>query len=381
LSSLYETLVDPDEENNAHVHVLSFVGYHKSVLDVGCSTGFITKILVERGCDVIGIEVDPEAAKVAERWAERVVVGNIDDGEVWNYVKDESFDVVLLGDVLEHLRDPLLSLREAVRKVKPSGFVVTSLPNVAHGDMRMSLMQGRFRYADTGLLDRTHTKFFTLESARELLTQAGLLVVDTKRVVVPLFTSEIGVNREDVSQETVDVLLKDPEVETYQFVMKSVRDNADRAVAELSQRVNQLSDYVQRETIRTALLRSALRDSTGAAPGRFAKTEGSWRSRFAGLVEATPEPTATVLEHPDGRPLSTREHLLEQQRYIEALEGHVSGLEHNIEVLDNALTACEAQRAAVDANYQAVLRMRTHQMTAPIRWVYNKLIQASKKST
>jgi 2-polyprenyl-3-methyl-5-hydroxy-6-metoxy-1,4-benzoquinol methylase len=380
LSSIYEVLVDPDEENEAHSHVLSFVGYHKSVLDVGCSTGFITKILVERGCDVIGIEVDPEAAEVAERWAERVVVGNIDDGEVWNYVKDESFDVVLLGDVLEHLRDPLLSLREAVRKVKPSGFVVTSLPNVAHGDMRMSLMQGRFRYADTGLLDRTHMKFFTLESARELLTQAGLLPVDTKRVVVPLFTSEIGVNREDVSQETVDILLKDPEVETYQFVMKSVRDNGTRAVAELSQRVNELSDYEQREAVRTALLRTALRDSAGTAPGRSAKVEGSWRPRLAGLVDATPDPTSTVLEHPDGRPLSTREHLLEQQRYIEALEGHVSGLEHNIEVLDEALTACEAARAAVDAKYQAVLRMRTHQMTAPIRWVYNKLTQATKKS-
>ena len=380
MSSIYEVSVDPGEDNNAHALVLSFVGYHKSVLEVGCSTGFITKILVERGCDVIGIEVDPDAAKVAERWAERVVVGDIDDGEVWNYVKDESFDVVLLGDVLEHLHDPLVSLREAVRKVKPSGFVVTSLPNVAHGDIRMSLMQGRFRYNDTGLLDRTHIKFFTLESAREMLTQAGLLPVDTRRVVVPLFTSEIGVKREDVSHETVNQLLKDPEVETYQFVMKSVRDNGTRAVAELSERVNELSDHIQRETVRSALQRAALRDGTGAMPARFAKAGGSWRSRLSAEADVAPSPNSTVLEHSDQRPLSTREHLLEQQRYIEALEGHASGLEHNIEVLNDALSACENARAAVDAQYQAVLGMRTVQMTAPLRWVYNKVTRASKKS-
>lgn len=317
-------------ENNSHAFVLSFIGYNKSVLEVGCATGYITKILVERGCDVIGIEVDPDAAKAAERWAERVVVGDIDEGEVWHYVKDESFDVVLLGDVLEHLHDPLLSLREAVRKVKPSGFVVTSLPNVAHGDVRMSLMQGQFRYVDKGLLDRTHMKFFTYESARELLTEAGLLPVDTKRVVVPLFTTEIGVKREDVDPEIVDALLKDPEAETYQWVVKSVRDSGSRTVEELSQRVDELTDYVHREKVRTALLRADL-----------------------GLLE-------------------------EQQRLIEALQGHASGLEHNIEVLNDALTACEEARSAVDAQYQAVLGMRTVQMTAPIRWVYNKITRAPK---
>ena len=71
---------------------------------------------------------------------------------------------MVMGDVLEHLRDPLNSLRHAVRKLKPSGFVVTSLPNIAHGDVRMALMQGKFRYRETGLLDRTHMRFFTLET-------------------------------------------------------------------------------------------------------------------------------------------------------------------------------------------------------------------------
>ncbi len=255
LSFIYEVPVNPDAENNSHAFALNFVGYNKSVLEVGCSTGYLTKVMAERGCSVVGIELDPDAAENAEQWAERVVVGNLDEGDVWNYVKDESFDVVLLGDVLEHLRDPLASLREAVRKIKPTGYVVTSLPNVAHGDVRIALLQGRFRYAETGLLDRTHMRFFTLETIRELMSQAGLVVVDTKRVVMPLFQSELGVKRSDVSHKTLDELHADPEVETYQYVMKSVRDNGSHALTELAGQVAQLTDRIHNQKMRIALLR------------------------------------------------------------------------------------------------------------------------------
>ena len=233
MSSIYEVPVDPDAENNGHAFALSLIGYNKAVLEVGCSTGFFTKVLVERGCNVVGIELDPEAAAMAEKWAERVVVGNIDERDVWSEVKDESFDVVVFGDVLEHLRDPLGSLREAVRKIKPTGFVVTCVPNVAHGDVRIALQQGKFRYSESGLLDETHLRFFTLETLRELLGQAGLVIVDTERVVVPLFHSELGVKRGDVNHQTLDALYADPEVECYQYVMRSVRDNGDHAVTEL----------------------------------------------------------------------------------------------------------------------------------------------------
>ncbi len=329
MSFIYEVPVDPNDENNSHTFALNFIGYNKSVLEVGCSTGYLTKVMTERGCNVVGMDLDPDAAQRAERWAERVVVGNIDDGDVWNYIKDESFDVVVLGDVLEHLRDPLASLRQAVRKMKPDGYVVTSVPNFAHGDVRIAVLQGRFRYADTGLLDRTHLRFFTLESTRELLTQAGLVVVDTKRVVMPLFSAEIGIKRKDVSQKTLDELHADPEVESYQYVMKSVRDNGTAALHELSGRVSELSDRIHNQKMRLAVIRKRLRDNR-------------------------------VLD----------EHLAEHKRYIAALEGHVSGLEHNIEVLTEGLATSEAR-------YQAVVdAQKSGRVRSLARRVYHRISRA-----
>ena len=251
---VYDLTVDPDAENNTHAFALEMIGHNKTVLEVGCATGYFTKVLAERGCKVVGMELDPDAAQVAEQWAERVVVGNVDDAEVWELVDDESFDVITFGDVLEHLGDPLAVLRTAVRKLKRSGFVVTSLPNVAHGDVRLSLLHGAFRYRETGLLDRTHVRFFTLDTARELLRDAGLVVVDTRRVVMPLFHTELGLSREDYPDAVLDEIRADAESETYQFVMQSVIDNGSVAVANMANRVDALADRVHELEARNRVL-------------------------------------------------------------------------------------------------------------------------------
>ena len=251
---VYDLTVDPDAENNTHTFALEMIGHNKSVLEVGCATGYFTKVLAERGCKVVGMELDPDAAKVAEQWAERVVVGNADDAEAWDLVDDESFDVITFGDVLEHLGDPLAVLRTAVRKLKPTGFVVTSLPNVAHGDVRLSLLHGGFRYRETGLLDRTHIRFFTLETTRRLLREAGLVVVDTRRVIMPLFHTELGLSREDYPEAVLDEIRADTEFETYQFVMQSVIDNGSLAVANMANRLDAVADRVLELELRNRIL-------------------------------------------------------------------------------------------------------------------------------
>jgi 2-polyprenyl-3-methyl-5-hydroxy-6-metoxy-1,4-benzoquinol methylase len=252
-AGIYDVPVDPDAPNNVHAMTLRFVGSNKRVLEIGCASGHVTRALVAQGNTVVGVEIDPEAAKTAAEHAERVVVGDLDDMDLDVELGGDRFDVVVLGDVLEHLRDALPVLRSARRLLAPKGFIVVSLPNIAHVDARLMLLSGRWNYRDLGLMDRTHLRFFTRASARKLLADAGLSVVEVDRVVVAAFATELGVDPDVAPADLVGRILEDPDAETYQFVLKAVADDADAATSDALARLAELEDERLRADHRLAL--------------------------------------------------------------------------------------------------------------------------------
>ena len=89
-----------------HERLLALTGSPERVLDVGCSSGYLARRLVERGATVIGIDTDEQAAAEARAVCEQVLVGDVESMEL--PFPEQSFDVVLCGDVIEHMRDPAL---------------------------------------------------------------------------------------------------------------------------------------------------------------------------------------------------------------------------------------------------------------------------------
>ena len=167
----------------AHGKMLALVPPASRVLDVGCSSGYLAEQLVARGCTVVGLELDPLAGKLAERWCERVIVGDVERKEL--DLEPASFDVVLCGDILEHLRDPQAALERWRPLLQPGGTLVLSTPNVANWSIRLGLLFGRFRYTDRGILDRTHAHLFTRASLLEIVRRAAYLPT-IKDFTVPL---------------------------------------------------------------------------------------------------------------------------------------------------------------------------------------------------
>jgi len=159
-----------------HARLLELVGSGKRVLDVGCSSGYLARPLVDRGCVVVGIERDAAAAEMARALCEDVLVADVETMEL--PFEDGSFDVVLCGDLVEHLREPEAFLARVRRVLAPGGRVVLSTPNVANWAMRLSLLVGRWQYKDRGILDRTHTHLFTRHTLVETLELAGYRVVE-----------------------------------------------------------------------------------------------------------------------------------------------------------------------------------------------------------
>lgn len=146
------------------------------VLDVGCSAGYLARPLSEAGARVVGVEVDPGAAEVARAWCADVLVGDVETMEL--PLADASFDVVLCGDVVEHLRDPGRALARLRPLLREGGRLVLTTPNVANWAMRLGLLAGRWRYTERGILDRTHTYLFTRKTLLETVEGAGYRVVE-----------------------------------------------------------------------------------------------------------------------------------------------------------------------------------------------------------
>jgi methionine biosynthesis protein MetW len=149
------------------------------VLDVGCGTGALATMLRDvRKVTVFGVEPDADRAALA---SERGIT--VYHGVLTPALADRigQFDVVIYADVLEHLADPLAELRIASRFVAPGGLILVSVPNIAHWSVRADLLRGRFRYAEYGIMDATHLRWFTEETARQLMAQAGIDVVSVQQ--------------------------------------------------------------------------------------------------------------------------------------------------------------------------------------------------------
>lgn len=149
-------------------------GSHR-MLDVGCGAGVLLSHLVEIGrcSESWGIEFVESAAREAEKVLDKVIVADL-EARVPELPRNH-FDIIMCLDVLEHLRDPWATLSELCESLTPGGELIVSLPNIRYVEVLKDLVyNGRFAYTEAGVLDRTHLRFFTRESAEQLLEGAGL---------------------------------------------------------------------------------------------------------------------------------------------------------------------------------------------------------------
>lgn len=145
-----------------------------SVLDVGCWNGTLGAQLIERfGAVVDGVEQDARQAETAKTSGYRNVF-QVDLDELHADVIRDTYDFIFFGDVLEHLKRPDRVLTMLTRQLEPGGRVMISLPNVAFLTCRISHLLGRWDYADYGILDRTHLRFFTRKTMLKLVEDCGL---------------------------------------------------------------------------------------------------------------------------------------------------------------------------------------------------------------
>lgn len=246
-ASRYDFEIDP-ASGSTHALVLRMTGEGRHVLELGPATGYMTHRLREQGCTVVAIEKDEAMAAQAAEHAERMIVGDLETLDLSAELNGETFDVILAADVLEHLRDPLSVLRRLRPFLAEEGAFVISLPNVAHGSVRLALLEGRFPYAERGLLDETHLRFFTRQSVDELLDEAELALVEIHHQRLELDASEVSFDPQTIPPALLQELERDPDALTYQFVLRALPLETPglRALqSRLRRLAEQVADYEQ----------------------------------------------------------------------------------------------------------------------------------------
>lgn len=209
--------------------VLELIPAHvRSVVEVGCSTGLLAQALKARRADMrfIGLELDAKAAAIARSRCDEVLQADVEQVGPEFFAGLAGADCWVFGDVLEHLRDPWRVLAEVAKVLPPGGCVVTSIPNAQHWSVQARLNMGRFEYEATGLMDRTHLRWFTRHTMVQLFEGAGLRV----ELSLPLMAEEPPSRERGLLavRQMALALGRDPEeavrdATPFQYAMRAVR--------------------------------------------------------------------------------------------------------------------------------------------------------------
>lgn len=169
-----------------HQAIIELVETGTTVLDVGCASGYLMEHLQRtKNCHCVGIEPNPVAAGRASALGFEVITSTAIHALAAIWKSKDQFNHIIFGDVLEHMTEPGEILERCRSLLAPNGTIIVSLPNIASLRARVRTACGIWRYEEIGIFDRTHLRFFTIRTGRELLIEVGYAIVD-ERFVGPL---------------------------------------------------------------------------------------------------------------------------------------------------------------------------------------------------
>ena len=210
--------IDLNNQNSGPANLANLTGFNKNVLEIGTSTGYISKILKKSGNTIVGIEIDPEAGVTARQYCDRMIIGDVETLDLDKNLKPASFDVILCGDVLEHLKSPVKILKKLYKFLKPGGYLVVSLPNFCHGDVLLNLLNGDFRYTPMGLLDETHLRFFGLKNIYNLFAECGYQITDLRMTNFEIGIYKLRVDNQKIPHDLLKFICSLPNSNVYQYI-------------------------------------------------------------------------------------------------------------------------------------------------------------------
>jgi len=203
---------------SSHNKLIEMTESNKKVLDIGCSSGYIAAKLKEKNCTVFGIDNNKQALETAKKYCKKVFLMDISKAKIIG-----KYNIIILGDVIEHLPEPTHFLKRLKKNLKTDGYILISVPNIANIITRVNLFLGKFDYTDKGILDKTHLRFFTKKTLKNTIKEAGYKLVKLDSTPIPIFLALPSLPKRFAVQiyKILNLLnMVYPNLFAYQFVAK-----------------------------------------------------------------------------------------------------------------------------------------------------------------
>lgn len=207
------------DEANPLNRIYRFIPEGSKVLDVGAGNGLLAQIFIKNNKKIIidGIEPSSYASTIARKYYRHFHHGYAQ--EFINIILKENYDYIVLADVVEHMQNPLIFLRDLCSKLPVNTRLFLSVPNIAFGAVRISLLNGNFDYVDSGILEKTHIRYFTIKTITELVSKIGMNIEVIFYLKRNIFNSEISLKKNIRNVFICLQMANDETFSAYQFLL------------------------------------------------------------------------------------------------------------------------------------------------------------------
>ncbi len=162
---------------------------NQRVLDVGCASGYLGKILRDNGNYVVGIDTNTKDIIKAKKVLDEAYVVNLETDNLNRF--QGKFDFILFSEVIEHLLNPEAVIKKICKCLKPNGQILITTPNILHIYLRYRFLLGKFIYKDETVINKFHIHFFTHTTLKNLIKSIGLTILKDNSLVFPRTLSGI----------------------------------------------------------------------------------------------------------------------------------------------------------------------------------------------
>lgn len=181
---IYDKPIDKDFNKLSveHKYVLSLIDKDSSVLEIGCHTGYFSFWLKEKDCSVFGADIYEPAIEKASKFLDESFIGNVETNAFFESIQNRQFDSIVIMHVLEHLVNPEVFLNGLREHLTKDGNIIIAVPNISNWNSRLELFKGNFNYTETGIMDKTHLRFFNYITMKGLIKKAGFMPIGFRGV-------------------------------------------------------------------------------------------------------------------------------------------------------------------------------------------------------